>query len=32
MEEIRQLARVGDLKISWDSENKKVIAVAKTRR
>lgn len=29
MGEIRQLARVGDVKISWNSENDKEIAVAR---
>ena len=29
MGEIRQLARVGDMRISWNSENDKEIAVAR---
>lgn len=29
MGEIRQLARVGDMKISWNSENEKEVSVAK---
>jgi hypothetical protein len=29
MGEIRQLARIGDMKISWDSENNKEIAAAR---
>lgn len=29
MGEIRQLARIGDLKISWNSENEKEITVAR---
>jgi len=29
MGEIRQLARVGDVKLSWNSENDKEIAVAR---
>lgn len=29
MGEIRQLARVGDVKIAWDSENEKEITVAR---
>lgn len=29
MSELRQLARVGDIKIAWDSENDKEIAVAR---
>ena len=29
MGEIRQLARIGDMKISWDSENDKEVTVAR---
>lgn len=29
MGEIRQLARVGDMKISWNSENEKEVTVAR---